>query len=171
MSGVDQVNAVAFNLLFMQVAFKALEDSKTEDEHDHEAAFYRIEQLGYQVGQRLVERLLAQTQVSRLPEQIDVVKFLCKEFWMVAFGKGIDNLKTNHRGVFVLQDQNFQWISRFSVDGSNPATAKMAVLYLAFPCGMLRGALANMGIVTTVTAEIPSFPQCVFQIRTQSAAQ
>jgi hypothetical protein len=32
------------------------------------------------------------------------------------FRKQIDNLKTNHRGVFVLTDQRFQPISRMSVD-------------------------------------------------------
>lgn len=130
MSSAAQVNTVVLQLLFMQVIQKALEDSRPSgaDIPDQEAAFYRIEQLGFNAGQRLVERLLAHTQQSRFAEQIDMVKYLCKEFWMASFGKSIDNLKTNHRGVYVLQDQGFQWISRFGVDGTNPITAKMAVL-------------------------------------------
>lgn len=130
MSASAQVNSVVLHLLFIQIIQKALEDSKPSgaDHPDQEAAFYRIEQLGFNAGQRLVERLLSQTYQARFAEQIDIVKYLCKEFWMASFGKGIDNLKTNHRGVYVLYDQNFQWISRFSVDGPNPSTAKMAVL-------------------------------------------
>lgn len=125
------MNAVSLQHLFMQVVLKALEDSRTSssDPPDQEAAFYRIEQLGYQVGQRLSERiLLTQTPESRILEQIDGVKFLCKEFWGLLFGKSIDNLKTNHRGVYVLHDHTFAWIARFGIDANNSMTAKMAVL-------------------------------------------
>lgn len=130
----SQVNAALFHQFFMQLVFKALLDSKSspQDPPDQEAAFYRIEQLGYQVGQRLVERILLLTPGSRLVEQIECVKFLCKEFWMALFGKGIDNLKTNHRGVYVLHDHTFNWISRFGVDANTPETAKMAVLVELF---------------------------------------
>ena len=47
---------------------------------------------------------------------LDCIKFLCKDLWTLLFRKQIDNLKTNHRGVFVLTDQRFQPISRVSVD-------------------------------------------------------
>lgn len=30
-------------------------------------------------------------------ETLDVIKFICKDLWTVAFRKQIDNLKTNHR--------------------------------------------------------------------------
>lgn len=157
------VNSVAFNLLFMQIVFRALEGKG--EPVDEEAAFYRIEQLGFQVGNRLVERVLHFTKTLPFQDPIDVVKFLCKDYWSSIFGKAIDNLKTNHRGVYVLHDMSFGWVARFAVDSIQSETAKMTVLYLAFPCGLLRGALANLGIVATVTAEIPAFPQAIFQIR------
>jgi len=47
---------------------------------------------------------------------LDNIKFICKDLWPLLFRKQIDNLKTNHRGVFVLTDQRFQPISRVSVD-------------------------------------------------------
>jgi hypothetical protein len=47
---------------------------------------------------------------------LDSIKFICKDLWPLLFRKQIDNLKTNHRGVFVLTDQRFQPISRVSVD-------------------------------------------------------
>ena len=47
---------------------------------------------------------------------LDSIKFVCKDLWPLLFRKQIDNLKTNHRGVFVLTDTRFQPISRVSVD-------------------------------------------------------
>jgi hypothetical protein len=47
---------------------------------------------------------------------LDMIKFLCKDLWMLVFRKQIDNLKTNHRGTFVLTDSRFQPLSRMSVD-------------------------------------------------------
>lgn len=132
-----RVNAVALQLLFMQIVFSALEESRPPsadaraadvDLPDNEAAFYHIEQLGYQVGQRLVERTLL-NETKGFPEQLDVIKFLCKDYWNSLFGKSIDNLKTNHRGVYVLQDHHFNWISRFGIDAaSSDQTARMAIL-------------------------------------------
>ena len=34
----------------------------------------------------------------------------------------------------------------------------------ACPCGLIRGALANLGVVAVVTAEIAAMPACKFQI-------
>jgi hypothetical protein len=33
----------------------------------------------------------------RFTDTLDVIKFLCKDLWMLVFRKQIDNLKTNHR--------------------------------------------------------------------------
>lgn len=33
----------------------------------------------------------------RFSDNLDVVKFVCKEVWMFLFKKQVDNLKTNHR--------------------------------------------------------------------------
>jgi len=47
---------------------------------------------------------------------LDAIKFICKDLWTLVFRKQIDNLKTNHRGVFVLTDTRFHPLSRMSVD-------------------------------------------------------
>lgn len=47
---------------------------------------------------------------------LDAIKFICKDLWILVFRKPIDNLKTNHRGIFVLTDSRFQALSRMSVD-------------------------------------------------------
>lgn len=61
-------------------------------------------------------------------DQLDIFKFICKEFWSFVFGKQVDNLKTNHRGVYVLQVQDFPWSSRFSGDSMAPDNAKLTIL-------------------------------------------
>ena len=39
--------------------------------------------------------------------------------------------------------------------------------YLAFTCGIVRGALANLGVTCVVTAEVTQLPACKFQIQVQ----
>lgn len=41
--------------------------------------------------------------------------------------------------------------------------------FLWFPCGIIRGALANMGINATVQAESSELPGATFQIKTINA--
>ena len=40
-----------------------------------------------------------------------MVLWTCKEFWQEVFGKRVDNLKTNNRGVYVLTDTAFVWMA------------------------------------------------------------
>ncbi|GET02472.1 endoplasmic oxidoreductin [Rhizophagus clarus] len=134
-----------------------------DSENDKEAVYYKLEMLGYQVGQSLVERFTRDR--PRFVDTLDVVKFICKDLWSIIFKKQIDNLKTNHRGVYVLQDNNFRWFLRMSTESGSEAAAKRSVPYLWFPCGLIRGALANLGVVSVVIAETNSLPQCSFQIK------
>ena len=67
-----------------------------------------LEAMGFQVGSQLVERYARRR--ARFLDTLDVVKFLCKEFWTEVFKKQVDNLKTNHRGIFVLHDGHFRWL-------------------------------------------------------------
>lgn len=56
------------------------------------------------------------TNKPRPQTALDAIKFVCKDLWQLIFRKPIDNLKTNHRGIFVLTDNRFQPLSRMSVD-------------------------------------------------------
>ena len=52
----------------------------------------------------------------------------CKDLWQVVFRKQIDNLKTNHRGTFVLTDNKFMALGRMSVDrGRGPRGTEEAL--------------------------------------------
>jgi hypothetical protein len=60
-----------------------------------DSVYNRLERLGFRVGQGLSERFSRDR--PRFTDQLDVIKFLCKDLWGVVFKKQIDNLKTNHR--------------------------------------------------------------------------
>ena len=82
------------------------------------------------------------------------------------------------QGVFVLQDNRFIWLTRISVDtvpligtqndttiAANVARAfKATGQYLYFPCGLIHGALTNLGVVCVVSAEVATLPVGMFII-------
>ncbi|MCJ1329929.1 Trafficking protein particle complex subunit 33 [Thelotrema lepadinum] len=168
------INSSCFDFLLIEIvplAERIAEDAASASQHneaaDEEApkdsVFRRLESLGYRVGQGLVERFSRDR--PRFTDNLDVIKFLCKDLWILLFRKQIDNLKTNHRGVYVLTDSAFKPFSRMSMRSSTEAVAK-AQPFLWFPCGIIRGALASMGISATVQAESTELPNAVFQIKT-----
>lgn len=179
---------------------------KMDEDEERDAVFFRLESLGYRVGQGLVERFVVLLQGTlgffssmrlrllprhlaaeltlhlhyetytdievprfsrdrpRFTDTLDVIKFLCKDLWMLVFRKQIDNLKTNHRGVYVLTDNSFKPFSRMSTVAGGQAVVR-AQPFLWFPCGIIRGALAAMGINATVQAETSELPGATFQIK------
>lgn len=70
----------------------------------------------------------------RLNDSLDCVKFICKDFWQTVYRKQVDNLRTNHRGVYVLQDSKFKPLYHISVEPTTSAK-EAASLYVMFPCG------------------------------------
>mmetsp|Transcript_1259 Transcript_1259/g.3194 ORF Transcript_1259/g.3194 Transcript_1259/m.3194 type:complete len:181 (-) Transcript_1259:1438-1980(-) len=121
-----------------------------------------LEAQGYDVGYRFIERLLQRKIVAS--DHLEAMKFICKDFWHEVFGKQIDKLQTNHRGVFVLKDSTFRWMTRLS-SAQDDAVQAAALHLLQFPCGVIRGALANLGIVASVSPEHVAPPSCAFNIR------
>ncbi|XP_054713226.1 trafficking protein particle complex subunit 6B-like [Uloborus diversus] len=122
----------------------------------------KLETVGFCTGYRLVERLTKES--SRFKDELDIMKFICKDFWSSVFKKEINNLRTNNQGVYVLHDNAFRFLTK--VTNSNQylnATPK----YLAFTCGLVRGALMNFGITSVVTADVSSPPTCKFQVVAQ----
>lgn len=165
------VGASSLDLLLIEVVPMAeritkelLRDNKDQDEDEiRETTFFRLESLGYRVGQGLAERFSRDR--PRFSDNLDVIKFLCKDLWIIVFKKQVDNLKTNHRGVYVLTDNAFRPLTRMSMSVRSEAVAK-AQAHLWFPCGVIRGALANLGIDATVQAETSDLPGAIFQIKT-----
>jgi len=101
--------------------------------------------------------------------EVNVMKFICKEFWTEIFRKQIDKLQTNNQGVFVLRDARFRWLLPFTAD--DEPTRRAAATVLNFPCGLIKGALENLGITSTVQAEVsPAVPSCSFTIKIKASA-
>ncbi|XP_040832520.1 trafficking protein particle complex subunit 6A [Ochotona curzoniae] len=118
-----------------------------------------LESLGFRVGQALGERLPQDTLVFR--EELDVLKFLCKDLWVAAFRKQMDGLRTNHQGTYVLQDNSFPLLLPMA---SGLQYREEAAKFLAFPCGILRGSLHTLGFRSSVTASVAALPACKFQV-------
>ncbi|KIW56946.1 hypothetical protein PV05_05558 [Exophiala xenobiotica] len=128
-----------------------------------DSVYVRLERLGFRVGEGLSERFSRDR--PRFTDHLDVIKFLCKDVWTVVFKKQIDNLKTNHRGVFVLTDSKFRPFARMSMTTHAEAIVR-AQPHLYFPCGIIRGVLSSLGIKATVQAETTELPSASFQIKT-----
>ncbi|KAF4623365.1 hypothetical protein D9613_001401 [Agrocybe pediades] len=132
-------------------------------DEEEEPVRQRLEAIGMHVGSNFSERLCRDRPM--FVETLDAIKFICKDIWAACWDKQVDNLRTNHRGVYVLQDNAFKPISRLSSWESRADAMKRARLYAAMPAGIIRGALARLGYVGTVVPEITSMPQCTFQIK------
>ncbi|KAJ8904221.1 hypothetical protein NDN08_000746 [Rhodosorus marinus] len=115
--------------------------------------------MGYDVGQRLIERL--STDHLKMETNLEVVKYICKDFWEETFKKQIDVLKTNNKGRFVLQDNNFRWIRKAS--RNDPSQLKVED-FLTFPAGIVCGAMNRLGVDCTVSADAASAPMCIFTV-------
>jgi hypothetical protein len=66
-----------------------------------EAAMAKIEEFGFVVGFKFAARISSGgggaaggAKVMDAGNPLDVIKFLCKDFWMMVFGKQIDKLQT-----------------------------------------------------------------------------
>lgn len=143
-----------------------------------EMAAAKLERMGASVGYRLTERLSfsktwtptkngGDLAAAVAAQQLEAVKFLCKDIWQELFNKQIDKLQTNHRGVFVLKDLNFLWLS--DAFGNSETARCHAMLLLAFPCGLIRGALSNLGIPCAVSCDFMAdgvnMASCAFNIK------
>jgi len=147
-----------FDLLQMEIV-NFIHSSKTIGKNE---ANTKLEQMGFRVGQSLVERFTKDS--ARFKDELDMMKFICKEFWIMLFAKQIDNLRTNHQGVYVLNDNCFKLLNRIS---TNRQYVLECQKYVAFPCGLVRGALAGLGVSSFVSADLNEMPTVKFQVEIQ----
>eukprot|EP00118_Oscarella_pearsei_P028251 m.1768 g.1768 ORF g.1768 m.1768 type:complete len:214 (+) comp7808_c0_seq2:634-1275(+) len=158
---MTEVPDISFELLHGEIV-RALK--RFNEEEIGNSVEQKLDRMGFRVGQCWIERLTKDR--VRFKDELEVVKYICKEFWMSLFNKQIDNLRTNHQGVYVLQDHKFHFFPQMSVTSQY---SEEAPAFLAYPCGMMRGALVALGINSTVACEITSMPSCKFTITTLPA--
>lgn len=158
-----EVSASALDFLLIEavpVARDVIEQLGIEDEAE---IHHRIELYGYQVGRGLAQVFTRNR--PRITQQLEIIKFVCRNLWELLFKKQMDNLKTNHRDTYVLVDHNFEFCRRMGTNLSPQNTAKLAFPYLCFPAGIIRGFLHAMGLPATVTVEAPELPMVTFNVR------
>jgi hypothetical protein len=61
------------------------------------------------------------------------MKFICTDFWSSINKKQIDNLRTNHQGVYVLQDNAFRFLTRLSAGRQNLELAPKVMTVVKSP--------------------------------------
>ncbi|GAA5940755.1 Trs33p [Sporobolomyces koalae] len=155
----------------------------------------KLEQIGFKIGYSTAERLTrdrpkfpstatttppppsSSTAASSIPaipvpDPLETIKFICKDVWVSLYDKQVDNLRTNHRGVYVLLDHRVRSLERLSPGSKGNSRQEHRELLrwsqflLKVPEGVIRGALANLGLQVTVTSECTNIPQASFQIKT-----
>ncbi|XP_061638328.1 trafficking protein particle complex subunit 6B, like isoform X2 [Phyllopteryx taeniolatus] len=146
-----------FEFLHMEIVAHVYRDQQSmKGEADNKERSSRVsilEGMGYRVGQGLIERLTRDSPCFK--DELDIMKFICKDFWTKVFRRQVDNLRTNH------QDNKFNLLTQLS---NGKQYLDQAPKYLAFSCGVVRGALSNLGLESVVTAEVSVMPSCKFQV-------
>jgi len=166
--GSKNVSEAAFTFLMREIMFyrgpMIESDSGVQEALRVEMArTQRIEIMGYEIGYRFMEKFSMDQKFVGFTE-LELIKFICKDFWDEMFKKKIDKLQTNHKGVFVLFDNSFRWLDKHASDDQETKDAAAALLH--FPCGILRGALANLGMTVIVNADFQRLPAVTFNVKT-----
>lgn len=90
-----EVAETCFSYLHMELVQMMLKSENSTAQGHLQRAGRKVEAVGFQVGQRLVERYTKE--LPRFTEVLDVIKFICKEFWFEVYRKQIDKLQTNNK--------------------------------------------------------------------------
>eukprot|EP00927_Polykrikos_kofoidii_P022585 TRINITY_DN21021_c0_g1_i1.p1 TRINITY_DN21021_c0_g1~~TRINITY_DN21021_c0_g1_i1.p1 ORF type:complete len:199 (-),score=40.67 TRINITY_DN21021_c0_g1_i1:45-641(-) len=135
----------------------------------------QLKAVGMSTGARIIQRLA--TSRGLIIHELPAMKFLCKEVWTQLFKKSVSRLQTDSRGFYVIHDNSFRWLEHLSpVKGGGEKLEveiyDVAMLHLAMPCGIIRGALLAFGIDCSVQAEISvaTLPACTFTVSMREAS-
>jgi len=129
MTSITEVEEVPFQLLHNELIQFILSKSGS----DRNKALSDVESIGFSTGYRLVEKITREH--PKFKDELDLMKFICKDYWVCVFRKQIDNLRTNHQGVYVLQDKSFKYLQ--SVSASKQYFEDSSA-FLVFTCGLIR---------------------------------
>ncbi|CAH8476104.1 unnamed protein product [Schistosoma margrebowiei] len=143
----------AFDALMIEI----IKYSNSVSSDDSDIRF--LESLGVNVSEKLIEK--ATKDHARFINELDIVKYVCTEFWSSVYHKQVDTLKTNYQDVYVLIVNDFQPLVKFE---SIPEGISEIPKYLAFPSGLLKGALCSLGLNCVVAADCEQPPTCKFTV-------
>mmetsp|Transcript_4327 Transcript_4327/g.4783 ORF Transcript_4327/g.4783 Transcript_4327/m.4783 type:complete len:195 (-) Transcript_4327:30-614(-) len=114
------------------------------------------------LARNIMERI-SEDQLGRLKDKVEVMKFLCKDFWTYLFGKIVDKLQTDSKGTYRIIENEFKFLKRL------PATTDKAKEYISL-CGkffseLLKGALLTFNIESEVTLDTANYQEYSFTVK------
>ncbi|XP_043928697.1 trafficking protein particle complex subunit 6b-like [Protopterus annectens] len=124
---------VLFEFLHMEIVAH-VSKSHSHNEQEPGKCITILEKMGFRVGQGLIERITKDS--PSFKDDLDVMKFICKEFWNNTFRKQIDNLRTNHQISLlatVTTSVPFEVITGASVDTGRYSHASCSARYWITP--------------------------------------
>ncbi|XP_049852450.1 trafficking protein particle complex subunit 6b-like [Schistocerca gregaria] len=165
MMNVREVNASCLEFLLGEMV-NVVSSTRGSSDGDATDASKTLEGIGFTVGHKLMERLCQGTGKLRFEEKpssleyckdLEIVKFICKDFWYFVWKRQVEALKTSNSTIprvrYILIDTAFVWLKRFS-SYSFAETKQLAEKYLCFSAGIIRGAFSNQGIRAKVEVSI-----------------
>ncbi|XP_020859374.1 trafficking protein particle complex subunit 6A isoform X3 [Phascolarctos cinereus] len=96
-----------FQLLHTEVVAAAYGGGRGSGDEGQRTGLTVLEGMGFRVGQGLAERLPRGALVFR--EELDTIKFLCRDLWGAVFRKQTDNLRTNHQVTQDVRSRGRAW--------------------------------------------------------------
>ncbi|CAG9330225.1 unnamed protein product [Blepharisma stoltei] len=115
-----------------------------------------LKKLGLLIGERVIGYIVKEH--IWLKEPNAVLRFVCKEFWLCLFGKYIDRLQSNNRGVYIMYDYKFRWLQSLSLDTTDSvdkeAIEKFYNFMLSWVCGVIKGGLKGLGVSARSEAKV-----------------
>ena len=57
-------------------------------------------------------------------------------------------------------DNRFHWLTHVSMPENKEAFRETLAMYTTFFCGIIKGALGNLGVAASVTADASALPAC-----------
>uniref|UniRef100_A0A1B6MFA9 Trafficking protein particle complex subunit 6B n=1 Tax=Graphocephala atropunctata TaxID=36148 RepID=A0A1B6MFA9_9HEMI len=103
---------VLLELIHSELVSYAYTKAEEKEKDKKEVDFSSLEYAGFLSGYRMIERLTKDW--PRFKDELETLKFICTDFWSAVYKKQIDNLRTNHQGVYVLQDNAFRFLNKIS---------------------------------------------------------
>jgi trafficking protein particle complex subunit 6 len=149
-----KVSELCFEYLFLEVVMGITKTSKNQGEIQ-----IKLENIGVIVGHKLVESLTEKLPIFMNPT--DKIKFICVDFWTALFNKKVDRLDTNNKGSYRITDNYFQWAAHISSNDQTKTTQEIEK-YVAFLCGLIKGALVCMNVLSIIQLDITKFPSCMY---------
>ncbi|KAK2948934.1 putative Transport protein particle (TRAPP) component [Blattamonas nauphoetae] len=128
-----------------------------------EQAMESIERIGFRSGEKFTEKLFFdQPPTSFQANRVGISSFLRHSFWPIAFKGNATILAGSYENMFTIEDTDFIWTRSFSLTGYSKSNLQ---LYLQYSCGMIRGAIKQLGYRAKVTGSCQSSPKhCQFVI-------